>query len=98
MGKAMSGEADRLWLYPEVDSLVISLWPLVKQYNWTYRDLLNVVRSFASRPNLYPCEQEQGFVTYCNQVLGLRKTGKGVSAKDGRPEGYEIAEKLCRGS
>ena len=38
LGTAMSAESDRLWLYPDVDTLVIALWPLVKAYNWTYRD------------------------------------------------------------
>ncbi len=42
-GEAMADGSDRLWQYPEVDTLVIALWPLVKVYNWTYHDLLNVI-------------------------------------------------------
>ena len=48
-----------------------------------------------SRPNAYPCEREQDFATYCTNVLGLRKTGKGITAKNGRPTGYEIAKQWC---
>jgi hypothetical protein len=85
----------RPWLYPGVDTLVIALWPLLKKHNWTYRDLLNTIRPALKRPKAYPSDREQDFATYCTNVLGLRKTGKGVSAKNGRPHGHEIAERLC---
>jgi len=35
--------------------------------------------------------------TYCANVLGLRKSGKGRTAKNGQPTGYEIAKQLCPG-
>ena len=92
----MSAESDRLLPYREVDTLVISLWPLVKIHNWTYRDVLNVIRPELKRPKVYPCEREQEFATYCTNVLGLRKTKKGVSAKDGRPVGWEVAGRICK--
>jgi hypothetical protein len=95
LGKAMADNSDRSWPYAEVDTLVIALWPLVKAHNWTYRDLLNVIRPALKRPSFYPCEREQDFAAYCANVLGLRKTSKGVSAKNGRPAGYEIATKFC---
>ena len=98
VGKAMSAETDRVWQYAEVDTLVIALWPLVKAYNWTYRDLLTVIRPALKRPEAYPCEREQDFAAYCANVLGLRKQGKGVSAKDGRPKGYDIARQYCPGT
>ncbi len=95
VGKAMSDDSDKLWLYADVDSLVIALWPLVKAHNWTYRDLLNVIRPGLKRPNAYPCEREQDFSAYCANVLGLRKQGKGVSARNGKPTGHEIAKRMC---
>jgi hypothetical protein len=95
VGKAMSAEPDRAWLYPGVDTLVIAFWPLVKAHNWTYRDLLHVIRPALKRPEAYPCQREQDFATYCVNVLGLRKKGKGVSAKDGYPAGYDVALALC---
>lgn len=94
MGKAMSEDSDQVWLYADVDSLVIALWPLVKAHNWTYRDLLNVIRPGLKRPHAYPCDREQDFSAYCANVLGLRKQGKGVSAKNGKPAGHEIAARL----
>jgi hypothetical protein len=95
LGRAMSADADRLWQYADVDALVIGLWPLVKQNNWTYRDLLNVIRPGINRPEAYPCAAEQEFAAYCTNILGLRKTTKGVTAKDGQPAGLEIAKQLC---
>jgi hypothetical protein len=94
LGKSMGSESEPSWPYADVDTLVIAFWPMVKGYNWTYRDLLNVIRPALKRPKAYPCEREQDFATYCANVLGLRKTGKGLTAKNGRPAGYEIAVQL----
>src|SRR5262249_52855555 len=93
LGKAMAeatpagtgSDGSPVWIYEQLDTLVISLWPLVKKYNWTYRDLLNVIRPVLRRPKAYPCEREQDFATYCVNVLGLRKTGRGVTTTNGQP-------------
>ena len=42
----------------------------------------------------YPCDREQDFAAYRRNVLALRKTTKGTTTKNGRPSGYEIAQKL----
>ena len=95
LGKAMTAEPERPWLYPDVDTYVIALWPFVKKYNWTYRDLLNVIRPALKRPDSYPCDTNQDFAAYCLTVLGLRKSAKGVTANDAKPAGHEIAMRLC---
>ena len=95
IGKAMAAKNDRIWNYRELDAVVIGLWPLLKRNNWTYRDLMNVTRAVVSRPDAYPCLREQDFAAYCVNVLGLRKTGSGKTAKGGRPVGYEVAMRLC---
>jgi hypothetical protein len=82
----------RVWNYRDVDRAVITLWPLVKRHNWTYADLLKVIRPTLKRPTAYPCETEQRFADHCN-LLGLRKTGKGRSAK-GEPVGADVARRL----
>ena len=103
LGHAMASSADRAWPYPRVDVLAISLWPLLKHHNWTYCDLLSVVRalSAANRPRTnvtmqpfnscnhlsYPLQSEQEFAAYCTNVLGLRKSGRGKTAKRARPPG-----------
>jgi hypothetical protein len=94
VGQALASQEKRLWPYHEVDTLIIYLWPLLKLHNWTYCDLLHVVRSLCQRPNPYPCEREQDFATYCNTVLGLRKTRRGKTSANSRPPGYEVAQRL----
>jgi hypothetical protein len=95
LGKAMADNSDRLWQYRDIDTLVIALWPLVKTYNWTYRDLVKVIRPALKRRESYPCGTEQEFAAYSANVLGLRKSVKGVSARHGDPEGIEIARQWC---
>ena len=91
----MSDVSDRQWRYPDVDTLVIGLWPLVKAHNWTYRDLLNVIRPALKRPESYPSSVESEFAPYCANVLGLKKSGRGRSSQSGRPKGFEVALELC---
>src|SRR6266496_3780212 len=45
----------RTWPHPELDEAVISLWPLLQRHNWTFADLLNVLRDVLPRPEIYPC-------------------------------------------
>jgi len=96
LGKAMASENERIWNYPDLDTVIISIWPLLKRQNWTYRDLLAVVRMILPAPHRYPLESEQELSTYCHNVLGLRKSGSpGSSSPDGKPHGWEVALKLC---
>jgi hypothetical protein len=96
LGEAMVSEQTKTWNYPDQDTAVISLWPLLKLHNWTYRDLLAVVRMILPAPHRYPLESEQELATYCQNVLGLRKSGvTGRSSPDGKPRGWEVALKLC---
>lgn len=96
VGKAMAEQKERTWMYRELDIVVISLWPLVKLHNWTYRDLQTVARMILPPPHRYPLESEQELATYCQNVLGLRKSGlKGRSNPEGKPRGWEVALKLC---
>jgi hypothetical protein len=96
LGEAMASEKERIWNYPDLDAGIISLWPLLKLHNWTYRDLLAVVRMFLPAPHRYPLESEPELATYCQNVLGLRKSGsQGRSSPDGKPRGWEVALRLC---
>lgn len=94
VGEAMASQATRHWNYPEMDAVVISLWPLVIKHRWTYRDLLNVLREVLPQHRRYPCEREQDLATYCLNVLGLRKRAQGKTSKHGRPQGYAVALRL----
>ena len=81
-----------------VDQVAISLWPLLKRHNWTYRDLMAVARKVLPPPHRYPLEREQDLAAYCRNVLGMRKPPglPGRSSPDGSPPGSEVALKLCR--
>jgi hypothetical protein len=96
LGKAMSAENEKTWNYPDLDLALITCWPLLKKFNWTYRDLMSVVKLILPKHQRYPLEGEPELATYCLNVLGLRKAGpKGRSAPDGKPLGWEVALKLC---
>jgi hypothetical protein len=96
VGKAMSDETTTHQSYPALDDCIIRLWPLVRRHQWTYRDLMNVIRSVAPVPLRYPCEREQDLATYCNNVLGLRKSARtGKSDPNGTPPGHEVALAMC---
>ncbi|MGP8201655.1 MAG: hypothetical protein ACLQU4_19365 [Limisphaerales bacterium] len=96
LGKAMASDRERIWSQPDLDISIISIWPLLKLQNWTYRDLMAVARMILPAPHRYPLEGEQELATYCQNVLGLRKSGAtGRSSPDGKPRGWEVALKLC---
>jgi hypothetical protein len=96
VGKAMTDGTTTHQSYPALDDCIIRLWPLVRRHQWTYRDLMNVIRSVAPVPLRYPCERDQDLATYCNNVLGLRKSSKqGRSDPKGTPLGYEVARAMC---
>jgi hypothetical protein len=96
VGQAMAAQGERNWSYPDVDTVIISLWPLLKKNNWTYRDLLKVTRMILPAPHRYPLVCEPELATYCRNVLGLCKSGdKGRSSPQGKPRGWEVALKLC---
>ena len=97
LGKAMAADGEKAWNYPELDLALITCWPLLKKQNWTYRDMMEVVKMILPSPHRYPLQNEPELATYCQNVLGLRKSGpKGRSNPDGKPRGWEVALKLCR--
>lgn len=83
------------WPFQEVDECVICLWPLVKRHNWSYVDLKNVLEDVLRRPDAHPCQNEQTLTNYCTHALGLQKMGRGQTARNARPTGYEVALRIC---
>ena len=102
VGQAMMSDAEHPWLYPEADSLIISLWPLVKRHHWTYRDLRNVALSLRSQHHpssiiqhpVYPWRTDADLATFTLNTLALRKPTPGKTTKSGHPPGEEIARLL----
>jgi hypothetical protein len=94
MGTAAGKPQGTPWLFQEIDTLVISLWPLLKRHNWTYHDLLGVLRLLATSPNAYPCSDERDLASYCSSVLGLRQLAGSKSAPGSHPAGMTVALRL----
>lgn len=99
LGHAMASLKDRSWRYQDADTAVITLWPLLKRHNWTYRDLLQVICKTIPPPHTYPLDREQALATYCRNVLGLHKPPgpDGKSSPNGSPPGTDVALKLFVG-
>ncbi len=98
--KAMYDRERRRWRHPDVDVAVISIWPLVQHYNWTYEDLLKVLDKLLPIPaadNKYPRDCADSLKVHCRTILGLTKTGRGKSVSVGKmPEAWEIALELSQ--
>jgi hypothetical protein len=99
VGKVQHDPAPRIWTHPDVDGLIIGLWPLVMRYNWTYTDLLKVLDQFLPLPvdetgRRYPLDSVESLKVHCRTICGLTKTGRGTSAA-GLPKGWQIAKQLC---
>ncbi len=95
VGKALVDDSTTHQNYPALDDCIIMLWPLVRRHQWTYQDLMAVIRAVVPVPLGYPCDRVQALATYCNNVLGLRKNGKGKSDPNGTPPGFEVARAMC---
>lgn|ERR1051325_4587672 len=93
--QAAISRPQRPWPHPELDEAVLSIWPLVKRHNWTFADMRNVLGDLLTTHDAYPLLAERNLAMYCMNVLRLRKTTLGKTAKDGRPVGYELAIRIC---
>jgi hypothetical protein len=101
VGKVQHDPEPRIWTHPQVDAVIIGLWPLVVRYNWTYSDLLKVLDRLLPAPpknedRKYPLDSEASLKMHCRSVCGLTKSQRGKSA-DKMPEGWTIAAKLFTG-
>jgi len=88
-------QPQRPWPHPELDEAIITLWPLVKRHNWSYTDLLSVLRDLIDPGDAYPAQSESNLATYCTRALHLRKAWLGKTSKTDRPNGYVIALRIC---
>jgi len=99
VGKVMHDPQPRTWTHPKVDAIIISVWPLVDRYNWTYSDLLKILDTLLPAPpnedRKYPLDDESSLKVHCRTVCHLSKSKKGKSA-DGMPDGWPIVERLFK--
>lgn len=80
----------------DLDKRIILLWPLVKRHNWTYLDLLKVLRSVGHCDASFPCPSARQLAEYCQTVLGLRTTSRRTTPKASSVQGKIVAERLCK--
>jgi hypothetical protein len=92
--QAAISRPQRPWPHPELDEAILSIWPLVKRHNWTFADIINVLSDVLTAHDAYPMVSERNLAMYCMNVLRLRKTTQGKTAKEERPVGYELAIRI----
>jgi hypothetical protein len=93
VGKAQSFTRWGELRQPEVDELAIHWWPLLRRYQWTDRDMRNLLMQVVRHPNAYPLREDKEFADYRQKALGLVKGG-GLRAKsnpEGKPTGWKAA-------
>ncbi len=100
VGKVQHDPEPRTWTHPQVDAIVIGVWPLMVRFNWTYSDLLKVLDRLLPGPpdnedRKYPLDSEASLKVHCRSICGLTKSKRGKSAGK-MPEGWPIAENLFR--
>ena len=98
VGKVQRNPEPRTWTHPDIDGLIIGLWPLVGRYNWTYTDLLKVLEKLLPPPiyegeRVYPLDSAESLKVHCRSICGLTKATKGKSAEK-LPQGWKIAQRL----
>lgn len=79
------------WKHPHLDMWLVSIWPLVTAYDWTYRDVWMVAARHPQLEESFRFETVDSFVTHC-KCLELRLNPK-ASQKTGRVKG-EVESRL----
>ena len=80
--RVLSKPAQARWNYPQLDMWLVSIWPLVTAYNWTYRDVWMIAARHPQIEDLLRLEKAESFAAHC-KFLELRLNPKG-SQKTGR--------------
>ena len=109
IGQGFANEKARSHSHPEIDDAIITLWPLVRRFNWTYHELLNVLEAIAPRyRGRYPCDAVESIQKHCTLTVGLKKgtgdrrgpAGKAIKrdqiGEAPLPEGFEIVKAMTR--
>ncbi len=95
VARAAASQPEPLHQYPALDDCVIRLWPLMMHHNWTFHDLMRVIHHVAPGKMGYPCREAKELATYCRNILGLKKGGRGKSTIGRWPPGAQVAFAMC---
>jgi hypothetical protein len=80
----------------QFDKLIILLWPLVLRHNWSYRDLLNLLRSLGKCEKSFPCLSEIQLAEYCETALRLCLRDRTTSGKKNSGAAQVVAGRLFK--
>ena len=83
--RVLSKPTQARWNYPQLDMWLVSIWPLVTAYNWTYRDVWMIAARHRQLEELLRLETVESFAAHC-KFIKLRLNPKG-SQKTGRVKG-----------
>lgn len=107
VGQGFVNAEQRIQTHPKIDEAVIAFWPLVRRYNWSYGELLNVLEAIIPEyRGRYPCDSYQSIQKHCSLTIGLKKgknDRRGAAGTQNRrqrgkgsslPKGYQIAKAM----
>lgn len=86
------------WDYPDIDLWLIEIWPLVKQYDWTYKDVCDLAfKKFGGDEmvNASVLNDSKALKDRCQKELGLRLSLLAQQRK-GRPKNCADATGITR--
>jgi hypothetical protein len=80
----------------ELDKAIIFLWPLLKRHEWSYGDLLQILRSQGTSRDLIPCQSVHQLAAYCQSCLGLRCRTLAKAFQMQSQPGRAVAERVLK--
>ena len=97
---ASAGEGGRTphlktWPNEEVDTLLIALQPVAKQYAWSCADLLKVLRKLVRNPAVFPLWHESDLEYYRKTELALPPLAAENFSENPLPAAFDLALALC---
>jgi hypothetical protein len=87
--KNAKGTSEPRWVYPDIDLWLIEVWPLVKQYGWTYKEVCDLAFSkFGgdnTMVNVSVLNNSKALKERCQDELGLHLSSI-AQERHGRPK------------
>jgi hypothetical protein len=78
------------------DKLIILLWPLMIRHNWSYLDLLKLLRVLGKCGQSIACPSEAKLAEYCQNALRLAPPTRSTASPKISEAGQLVVERLVR--
>jgi hypothetical protein len=82
--------------HPDLDQVIILLWPLVKRHQWSYGDLLRTIGGRPDSGMTINLKFEEQFGVYCSRELGLPSANPAGAFEPGTWPGQEVADRVMK--